>query len=333
MGSTDDGQRRGSTTLRFLAAPTDVADLGGTAVSGGRVLEWVDRAAYACAAAWSSGYCVTAYVGDVAFEKPINTGELVEVRAHLILTGRSSMHVRVVVSAGPVQTGELDERATCIVIFIALDAKGGRPTQVREWEPRSQEQHREAGAARDRIGVRSAIEREMADQTYSGAGTAPRAVLRFLAAPTDVNWGGKTHGGTVMRWIDEAAGVCAMQWTGERCLAVYSGGIRFYRPIPIGNLVEVSARLLHTGRSSMHIAVHVRTADPMGGELELTTHCLTVFVAVRDGGSVPVPQWEPASEEDQHLDRHALQLTALRGGERGGPMAAPQHDGSPSSSG
>ena len=38
---------------------------------------------------------------------------------------------------------------------------------------------------------------------------AEQATLRFLAAPTDVNWGGKTHGGTVMRWIDEAAHVLA----------------------------------------------------------------------------------------------------------------------------
>jgi acyl-CoA hydrolase len=30
-------------------------------------------------------------------------------------------------------------------------------------------------------------------------------VFRFLAAPADANWGGKAHGGTVMRWIDEAA--------------------------------------------------------------------------------------------------------------------------------
>jgi acyl-CoA hydrolase len=328
VSSSDEGQHRSSITLRFLAAPTDVADLGGSAVSGGRVLEWVDRAAYACAAAWSSAYCVTAYVGDVAFEKPINTGELVEVQAHLILTGRSSMHIRVDVHAGPVETGNLDERATCIVIFIALDAKGGRPAEVPPWEPTTEQQHREADAASERIEVRSAIEREMAEQTYSSAGTAPRAVLRFLAAPTDVNWGGKTHGGTVMRWIDEAAGVCAMQWTGERCLAVYSGGIRFYRPIPIGNLVEVSARLLHTGRSSMHVAIHVRTADPMGGEMELTTHCLTVFVAVRDGVSLPVPQWEPASEEDHQLDRHAVELSALRGGERGHPADGVAHPSS-----
>jgi len=310
-------------TLRFLAAPTDVADLGGTAVSGGRVLEWVDRAAYACAVAWSSAYCVTAYVGDVAFEQPIHTGELVEVSARLILTGRSSMHIRVTVSSGPVETGELHERTTCIVIFIALDARGGRPTTVASWEPFTRQQREEAEAASARIDVRSAIEREMAGQTYSERGTAPTAVMRFLAAPTDVNWGGKTHGGTVMRWIDEAASVCAMQWTGQQCLAVYSGGIRFYRPIPIGNLVEVTARLLHTGRSSMHISVHVRTADPMGGDMELTTHCLTVFVAVREGGSVPVPPWYPESEEDRQLDQHAVRLTALRGGERGGSAGAP----------
>ncbi len=28
--------------------------------------------------------------------------------------------------------------------------------------------------------------------------------LRFLAEPTAVNFGGKVHGGAVMKWIDEA---------------------------------------------------------------------------------------------------------------------------------
>jgi acyl-CoA hydrolase len=28
--------------------------------------------------------------------------------------------------------------------------------------------------------------------------------LRFLAQPADVNFGGKVHGGSVMRWIDQA---------------------------------------------------------------------------------------------------------------------------------
>ena len=30
----------------------------------------------------------------------------------------------------------------------------------------------------------------------------------------------------------------------------------------IGHIVEVRARLLHTGRSSMHVSVHVSSGDP-----------------------------------------------------------------------
>ena len=33
--------------------------------------------------------------------------------------------------------------------------------------------------------------------------------LRFLAEPSTVNFGGKVHGGTVMKWIDEAGYACA----------------------------------------------------------------------------------------------------------------------------
>jgi acyl-CoA hydrolase len=34
----------------------------------------------------------------------------------------------------------------------------------------------------------------------------PRSTLslQFLSEPTDVNYGGKVHGGAVMKWIDQA---------------------------------------------------------------------------------------------------------------------------------
>ncbi|MBL0004714.1 MAG: hypothetical protein IPP00_12245 [Actinomycetales bacterium] len=37
----------GQVTLRFLAAPTDAGQ--GGSVSGGRILEWIDKAGFACA--------------------------------------------------------------------------------------------------------------------------------------------------------------------------------------------------------------------------------------------------------------------------------------------
>ena len=71
--------RQSEIVLRFLAAPMDITYGGG--VDGGRLLEWIDKAGYACAAGWSGRYCVTAYVGDVRFSRPVATGEMVEVRA------------------------------------------------------------------------------------------------------------------------------------------------------------------------------------------------------------------------------------------------------------
>ena len=121
------------------------------------------------------------------------------------------------------------------------------------------------------------------------------------------------HGGTVMRWIDDAAFVCASGWARGPAVVVYVGGFRFYRPLLIGHVVEVEARLLHTGSSSMHVSVHVRSGDPKEQERRLTTHCALVYVALDDDGRpTPVRPWEPATDEDVALDRHARDLIALR---------------------
>lgn len=299
-------------TLRFMAAPTDVGVLAGTAIGGGRVLEWIDKAAYACAVGWSGGYCVTAYVGNVNFARPIQSGEVVEVLARLVHTGRTSMHIEVTVSSADPQLMEYSLATSCTVVFVAVGGNG-RPVPVSQWVPLTDDDRVRDAAAVEKAAVRTHIEVAMADQTYSDRSAAPSATLRFLAAPTDVNWGGKTHGGTVMRWIDEAAYVCAAGWSGSACIAAYSGGIRFYRPILIGHIVEVRARLLHTGTSSMHISVHVSSGDPRVPRMELTTHCLTVFVALDQiGRPTPVPGWEPTQPEDRRLDDHAVHLMRLR---------------------
>lgn len=140
-----------------------------------------------------------------------------------------------------------------------------------------------------------------------------KITLRFLAEPTDVNFGGKVHGGAVMKWIDQAAYACAAGWSASYCVTVYVGGIRFYKPVLIGHVVEVRAVLAYTGTTSMHIAVDVFSRDPKASELSQTTHCIIIFVAVDAAGNkLPVPHWEPATEEDRHLEQYALRLMDLR---------------------
>jgi acyl-CoA hydrolase len=137
--------------------------------------------------------------------------------------------------------------------------------------------------------------------------------LRFLAEPTDVNFGGKVHGGMVMKWIDQVGYTCAVNWSGQYCVTVYVGGIRFYHPIRIGHIVEAQARLIHTGRTSMHIAVDISAQDPRTNDRVKTTRCIIVFVAMDDNGSpLPVKEWVPATEEDKALQHYAVRLMDLR---------------------
>lgn len=135
--------------------------------------------------------------------------------------------------------------------------------------------------------------------------------LRFVAEPTDINLHGNVHGGAVMKWIDIAGGTCAAGWCGRSVVTVYVGGIRFYKPIHIGNLVELNARLIYTGRTSMHITVDVQVSDPRVGDYTETTHCVIVFVALGDDGHpVEVPAWTPVTEEDKRLAEYAMQMMA-----------------------
>ena len=132
--------------------------------------------------------------------------------------------------------------------------------------------------------------------------------MRFLAEPTDVNFGGKVHGGAVMKWIDQAAYAAAVGWCGTYA-------IRFMAPVHIGDLVAVHAQLVRTGTTSMHFSVDVTAGSPMdaGAPRRLCTHCMIVFVAMDEasGSPVTVPAWTPASEADRRLADYAGKVMEL----------------------
>lgn len=131
--------------------------------------------------------------------------------------------------------------------------------------------------------------------------------FRFLAEPTDVNFGGKVHGGMVMKWIDQASYACAAQWSGRYCVTVSANAIRFIRPILVGQLVTLSAKIVHTGKTSMHIYVVVRAGDPKDSKVVITNRCFITFMAVDEAGyPVEVPRYEPKDKEDKLLETVAI---------------------------
>ena len=83
-----------------------------------------------------------------------------------------------------------------------------------------------------------------------------------------------------MKWIDQAAYACAAQWSKCYCVTVSANGIRFIKPIKVGQLVEITASLVHTGASSMHIYVVVKSGDATENTTSVANRCFITFMAM-----------------------------------------------------
>jgi acyl-CoA hydrolase len=91
------------------------------------------------------------------------------------------------------------------------------------------------------------------------------------------------------------------------------GGLHFLAPIHVGEVVELQALVIRTGRSSIDIAIDVYARDPKNPERRRTGHCVIVFVALGpDGRPARVPQWQPQTEVDRALEAYAVRLAYLR---------------------
>ncbi|MBB5168352.1 acyl-CoA thioesterase [Mycobacterium sp. AZCC_0083] len=297
------------TIHRFHVEPVDVGDAG--FVDGGTLLEWIDAAAYATAAQWCAGHCVAASVGNLHLDRPIGVGELVELHADLVYTGCSSMHILVTICSSDPGRAKAVQTAQCSTVFVAVDSSG-HPAEVPRWTPLTMldlQRHRQARA---RARMRRRIEDAMEAVSHTDEGTAPRTALRFRAAAVDANSDGNVRAGRVMRWIDEAAYACGVEWTGGEIITSYIAGIRFHQTVFVGDAIEVTARVIHTGPRSVHVSIDV-TTDTAGGVPCLLAHAVVVVVSPDNHGEArPISPWEPACDQDARLDQHARHLIELR---------------------
>jgi acyl-CoA hydrolase len=130
---------------------------------------------------------------------------------------------------------------------------------------------------------------------------------RWLVQPNHANSLGTTHGGNVLKWMDELGAMSAMRFAGENCVTVSIDGVEFRRPIPLGEAAVVEAYVYETGRTSVRVRVRVHRENPRTGEREFTTESYAVYVAVdEDGEPTPVPELTVDTERGQRLRAEAL---------------------------
>jgi acyl-CoA hydrolase len=105
---------------------------------------------------------------------------------------------------------------------------------------------------------------------------------REMVQPHHANSFGTTHGGNVMKWMDEIGAMSAMRFAGESCVTAHMNQVNFTRPIPVGKNALVTAYVYDSGETSVKVRVNVRCENPKTGETEQTTESFLVYVAIDD---------------------------------------------------
>jgi len=93
-------------------------------IHGGYILSLMDQIAFACASKHSGNYCVTASVDTVDFLRPIEVGELVEMKASVNFVGRTSMVVGIRVESEDIHSGIIKHCNSSYFTMVAKDKNG-----------------------------------------------------------------------------------------------------------------------------------------------------------------------------------------------------------------
>ena len=124
----------------------------------------------------------------------------------------------------------------------------------------------------------------------------------------DASLYGEIHGGAIMRFIDETAGVIACRFSGGRAATVAVDEMQFMKPVLMGDVITCEGQVNWTGRTSFEVGMRV-TAQPFDQGQEAFRHVATaylVFVALDDSAQPRViPQVLPETDEDWRRFRGA----------------------------
>jgi acyl-CoA hydrolase len=108
--------------------------------------------------------------------------------------------------------------------------------------------------------------------------------------PGSANHYDTLFGGQAMAWMDQAAFICATRWCRQKVVTAHSSAIDFHESIPVGTIVELVAKVVKVGRTSMTVQVQLWVEPMKRNERTLACEGTFVLVAVDDHNQpVPVP--------------------------------------------
>ena len=130
-----------------LVLPSHTNALG--SIFGGTIMAWIDIAAAIAAQRHSGREVVTASIDRLDFVAPVYKGWVVNMKASVNYTSRTSMEVGVRVDAENPKTGEMFHTASAYTTFVALGSNG-KPIEIPGLELETDTDRRRFAAAKKR---------------------------------------------------------------------------------------------------------------------------------------------------------------------------------------
>ncbi|MEO9336482.1 acyl-CoA thioesterase [Mesorhizobium sp. SB112] len=231
-----------------IVLPSDTNHHG--TLFGGASFALMDRIAFIAATRHGRVPFVTASCDRVDFRTPAHVGDLVELTARPTRVGRKSMVIEVDMVAENLVGGErhLCTRGCFTMVAVPEDKTAG-------WQ----------------LPPIQMPDDSVDDDTLR---------MTDIVFADQANSFGKMFGGEALAQMTKAAFVAASRYSRQMTVLASSEKIDFKSPIPVGAIIDVFARIVSVGRTSMRIETELWSEILNTGEPRLTAVGIFIMVAV-----------------------------------------------------
>lgn len=134
-------------------------------------------------------------------------------------------------------------------------------------------------------------------------------VMRDLVLPNDTNQYQTLFGGTMLGYMDKAAFIAAGKFCGHPVVTASVDTVHFQRPVYLGEIFRVEAKVVDAGRTSLSVRVRVYREVVKDGADYFCCSGLFNMVAVDENmRPVKVPPIEFRNEEEVKESKGAKEI-------------------------
>ncbi len=118
--------------------------------------------------------------------------------------------------------------------------------------------------------------------------------------PSDANPAGNVFGGEILKHIDMVAGIVAQRHSQSNAVTVSMDSVNFIKPVFVGNVLKLNARINYVHHSSMEIEVRAEAEDIVTGIKTITGTAFVTFVTLdKNGKPTHAPKLLLKTDEDR----------------------------------